>query len=92
MYSKSLASQDVRLMGRRDSTSLGYFPDFSTGMIVATLYIGGQWVSEKDELNIDSISWRVTGPSDLKNKGEMLSGPAAPLYFMFLMADSNSPN
>ena len=40
---------------------------------------------------IDSNSCRAKGPSDLRNDGGMLSGPAALLPFIFLMADSNSP-
>ena len=59
-------------------------------MIVATLQICGQWASAKDDLNMDSNSWRAKGPSDLRNEGGMLSGPAAFLPFIFLMADSNS--
>ena len=47
--------------------------------------------SEKDDLNMDIISWRVKGLSNLKNEGGMLSGPSAPLPFIFLMADINSP-
>ena len=39
---------------------------------------------------MDSNSWRAKGPSDLRNEGGMLSGPAAFLPFIFLMADSNS--
>ena len=59
-------------------------------MIVATLQIRGQCGSEKDELNMDSNSWRAKRPSDLRNESGMLSGPAAPLPFIFLMADCNS--
>ena len=41
---------------------------------------------------MDSNSWRAKGPSDLrKDGGIMLSGPAAPLLFAFLMAGKNSP-
>ena len=29
---------------------------------------------------MDSNSWRAKGPSDLRNEGGMLSGPAAPLH------------
>ena len=39
---------------------------------------------------MDSSSWRAEGPSDLRNEVGMLSGPAAPLSFVFLIADSNS--
>ena len=59
-------------------------------MIVATLQICGKWASEKDDLNMDSNSWRAKGPSGLRNEGGMLSGPPAFLPFIFLMADSNS--
>ena len=40
---------------------------------------------------VDSNSYRAKGPSDLRNDGGMLSGPAALLPFIFLVADSNSP-
>ena len=63
-------------MGRKDATSLGDFPPFSNGTIVATLQMRGQWASEKDYLNIDSNSWRAKGPNDLRNAGGMLSKPA----------------
>ena len=91
MRSRSLTTHYVRLMGQKDATSLGDFPAFSNGMIVATLQIRGQWANQNDELNMDSISWRTKRTSDLRNKGVMLSGPAAPLPFIFLMADNNSP-
>ena len=77
-------------MGRNEATSLGDFPALSSGMIVATLQIRGQWASENDELKMDSNSWRAKGPSDLRNEGGILSGPAALLPFIFLMADCSS--
>ena len=40
---------------------------------------------------MDSNSRRAKWPSDLRNEGGMLSGPGAPLPFIFLMANSNSP-
>ena len=40
---------------------------------------------------MDSNTWRANGPSDLRNEGGMLRGPAAPLQSIILMADSNSP-
>ena len=91
MRFRSLTRQEVRLMGRKDATSLRDFPAFRNGMIVATLQIRGQWASEKDELNMDSNSWRAKGPNDLRNEGGMLSGPAAPLPFIFSMADYGKP-
>ena len=39
---------------------------------------------------MDNNSWRAEGPSDLRNEGGILSGPAAPLPFIFLMADCSS--
>ena len=63
----------------------------SNGMIVPTLQIRGQWASEKDELNMDSNSWRAKVPNDLRNEGGMFSGPAAPLPFIFFMANINPP-
>ena len=38
-----------------------------------------------------SNSLWVKGPGDLRNEGGMLSGPTAPVRFIFLMADSSSP-
>ena len=46
--------------------------------------------SENDELNIDNNSWRAKGPSDFRNEGGILLGPAAPLPFIFLIADCSS--
>ena len=40
---------------------------------------------------MDSSSWRAKGPNDLRNEGGMLSGPAAPLPFIFFMADYGKP-
>ena len=51
----------------------------------------GQWASEKDELKIDSNSWRANGMWHLRNEGGMLLGPAAPLPFIFMTADWSSP-
>ena len=82
---------DVRLMGRNEATSQGHFPALSNGTIVATIQIRGQQASENDELNLGSNSWRAKGRSDLRNEGGMLSGPAAPLPFIFLIADCNLP-
>ena len=36
-------------------------------------------------------SWRARGPRALRNEGGILSGPAAPLPFILLMADCSSP-
>ena len=38
---------------------------------------------------MDSNSWRAKRLSDLRNDDGTLSGPAAPLYFIFLIADNN---
>ena len=78
-------------MGRKDTISLGDFPTFNNGMIVATFQICGQWASIKDELNMNSNSWRAKELRDLGNEGGMLSEPAAPLPFILLMADNSSP-
>ena len=48
-------------MGRNEATSLEDFPAFSSGMIVATLQIRGQWAIENDELKMDNKS---LGPKD----------------------------
>ena len=40
---------------------------------------------------MDNNFWRAKEPSDLRNEGGMLSGPAALLLFVFLIADCNSP-
>ena len=52
-------------------------------MIVATLQIHGQLAIENDELNMDNNSWRAKGPSDLRNEGGILSGPALPYLSSF---------
>ena len=39
---------------------------------------------------MDNNSWRAKGLSDLRNEVGILSGPAAPLPFLFLIADCNS--
>ena len=83
-------THDMRLMGQNEATSLGDVPALSSGMIVATLQIRGQRASDNDELNMDNNSWRAKGPSDLRNEGGILSGPAAPLRFIFLIADCDS--
>ena len=70
-------------------TSHGGFPALSSGMIVATLQIRGQWASENEELNMDNKSWRARGLSGLRKEGGILSVPAAPLPFIFLIADCN---
>ena len=57
---------------------------------MATLQILGEWAREKDELNMDSNSWRAKRPNALRKDGGMSSGPAAPLLFVYLMADNNS--
>ena len=41
----------------KGATSLGDFPGFSNGMVVATHQMRAQGASEKDELNMDSNSW-----------------------------------
>ena len=69
-------------MGQKEATPLGDFPALSNRMIVATLQIRGQWASEDDELNMDNNPWRAKGPSDLRNEGGMLLGPAATLPFV----------
>ena len=76
----------MRLIGRNEATLLGNVPALSSGMIGATLQIRGQLASENDELNMENNSWRAKGPSDLRNESGILSGPAAPLPFIFLMA------
>ena len=39
---------------------------------------------------MDNNSWRAKRLSELRNEGGMLSGPAAPLSLIFLIADCNS--
>ena len=39
---------------------------------------------------MDNNSWTAKGPSDLRNEGGILSGLAASLPFIFLIADCNS--
>ena len=38
---------------------------------------------------MDNNSWSAKGPNDLRKEGEMLSGPGAPLPFIFLIPDCN---
>ena len=52
---------------------------------MATLQIRGLWAREKDQLNMDSNSYRAKEPGDLRENGSILSGPAFPLLFTFLM-------
>ena len=39
---------------------------------------------------MESNSWRAKGPSNLRNERGILSGPAVPLPFIFLMVDCSS--
>ena len=75
--------QEVRLIGRKEATSLGDFPTFNSGIMVATLQVCGQSARWNEVLNMEESSWRAKGSSDLRNVGGMLSGPAAPLHFIF---------
>ena len=81
--SRSFTTQEVRLNGRKEATSLGDFPAFRNGIIVATLQIRGQSAKWNEVLNMESSSWRAKEPRDLRNFGGMSSGPAAPLRFIF---------
>ena len=54
MRSGSLTTHDVRLIERKDATSLEDLPAVINRMIVATLQVRVQWALEKDELNMDS--------------------------------------
>ena len=76
-------TQEVRLIGRKEARSLGNLPAFSNGIMTAILQIHRQSARWNDELNTESSSWRAKGPSDLRNVGGVLSGPAAPLRFTF---------
>ena len=77
MHSRSLTTYEVRLMEWKGATSLGDFPGFSNGMIVATHQMHAQGASEKDELNMDSNSWMAKRPDDLRNEGRTLPEPTA---------------
>ena len=63
--------------------SLGDFQAFSNRIIMVTLEICGKSVRWNNALNMESSSWRAKEPSDLRNVGGMLSGPAASLHFIF---------
>ena len=76
---------DMRLMGQKEVTSLGDFPALSSGIIVTILQIRGQWASKNDELNMNNNSYRAKEPGDLRNEAGMLSGPSAPLTFIFFV-------
>ena len=82
MCSKSLTAHGVRLMGGKDATSLGDFPAFCNGMIVATLQMRGSEQVKKNELDMAVISGGPKEPTDLRNESAMLSGLAAPLPFI----------
>ena len=78
----------MRLMGQKETTSLGDFPGLSDGMIVATLQIRGQWASENDNvaigmwhiefavkmLALDLISVMVRASWDIALLGELALG------------------
>ena len=72
--------KQVKLIVRKEATSLDDFPSFSNGMIMATLQICGQSARWNDIMNMESSSWRAKGPSDV---GGMSSEAAAPLRFTF---------
>ena len=88
--SRSFTMQEVRLIGRKEAASLGDFPPFNNGIMVATPQICGQSVRWNEVLNMEESSWRAKGLSDLRNVGGMSSGPAAPLHFIFWIADRSS--
>ena len=56
MCSRSLTTHYVRLTGWKDATSLGNFQALSNGMIVATLQIHGQCVSERAKVPKDGLT------------------------------------
>ena len=75
--------QEVKLTGQKGATSLGDFPAFSNGIMMATLQIRGQSTRWNEALNMESSSWRAKGPSDLSNVCRTSSELAAPLRFIF---------
>ena len=83
-------TQDAKLIGQKEAMSLGDFPAFSNGIMVATFQTCGQSARWNEALNMESSSWRATGPSDLRNVGGMLSGPAAPFHFIFWITNKSS--
>ena len=50
---------------------------------MATLQIREKSARWNDALNMESSSWRAKRLNDLRNVGGMLSGPSAPLLFIF---------
>ena len=80
---------EVKLTGRKEATSLSDFLAFRNGMMMANLQISGQPARWNDMLNMKSSSCRAKGPLDLRNVGRMLSGPAAPLRFIFCIAGNS---
>ena len=56
-----MTTQDLRLMGQKDATPLGYFPALSNGMIVGISRYG-----DNEQVNRMSWIWRVVpgGPKD----------------------------
>ena len=83
---RSLTTQDVRLMGRKDAISLD-FSAFSNGMMNATLQILGQLAREKDELNMDSDLWRGPSIKYVRSKVEG-GGQSKKVHLLFLWRHS----
>ena len=48
ILSNNLATQDVKLTGRKEATSLADLPAFKSGMMVATRQTRGQFAYKKD--------------------------------------------
>lgn len=87
--SRSFTTQDGRLIGRKEATLLGDLLAFSNGMMLI-IQICGQSAPWNEELKMKRCSWKDNEPSDLKNDDGVLSGPAAPLRFIFWIADRSS--
>ena len=87
---RSFTMHEVRLIGWKKATSLGYLSAFSNGFMITTLQIRGQSASWNEALNMESSSWRAKGTSDLRDVGGMLSGPGASLHFIFWILDKSS--
>ena len=90
MRSSVVSTQEVRLIGLYEPSSFAGLPALSRGMMVAVLHTWGMSAPFQEQLKIPSSSSRAKGPRAFRKVGGMSSGPAAPFFLIFLMADFSS--
>ena len=66
-------------MRRKDATTLGDFSAFNNWIKIPYRFLDSE-LEKNNELNMDNNSWRAKKTKDLRKGGEMLAGPALPLY------------